>query len=59
MVGPTNEFIKFTTFQFKYADMRTIDHQIQFNIYWVQTFKSLEEVGKYVEGEGLIYEVIK
>lgn len=59
MTGPTNEYIKFTTFQFKYADMRTIDHQIKFNIYWVQTFKSLDEVGKYVESEGLTYEVIK
>ncbi len=57
--APTNEYLEFTLFQFKYADMRTIDHQIQYKLYWVQTFKNLNEVSKYVENEGLTYEVVK
>lgn len=58
-IAPTNESIEFSVFQLKYADMKTIDHQIQYNIYWFQTFKNLDEVGKYIESEGLTYDVIK
>jgi uncharacterized protein YjdB len=47
-LAPTNEAISFTTFQFKYADMRTIDHQITYNLYWVQTFKSLSALQEYL-----------
>lgn len=58
--APTNEWIKFTTFQLKYADIRTIDHQITYNLYWFQTFKSVDDVKKYVtDVDGLTYEVIK
>ena len=58
--APTNEWIKFTTFQLKYADIATIDHQITYNLYWFQTFKSVDDVKKYVtEVDGLTYEVIK
>ena len=58
--APTTEYIKFNTFQFKYADIKTIDHQITYNLYWVQTFKSVDEVKKYVtDVDGLTYEVIK
>ena len=28
--------------------MRTIDHQITYNIYWVQTFKSMDELKSYL-----------
>lgn len=56
---PANAVATFTTFQFKYADIKTIDHQIEYNVYWVQTFKTLEEVATYIQSEGLTYEVVK
>ena len=59
-LAPTNEIIKFNTFQLKYADIKTIDHQITYNLYWFQTFKSVDDVKKYVtDVDGLTYEVIK
>ena len=59
-LAPTNEFIKFTTFQLKYADIKTIDHQITYNLYWFQTFKSIDDVKKYVTNvDGLTFDVIK
>ncbi|MDE6858259.1 MAG: DUF4979 domain-containing protein, partial [Alistipes sp.] len=36
----TDAAVEFRTFQFKYADMRTIDHQITYNVWWVETFAS-------------------
>ena len=53
---PTNETVDFTTLQIKYADMKTVDHQISYNLYWIQTFKSLSDVQKYIKSEGLTYE---
>jgi len=53
---PADHVGKFTTFQFKHADIATIDHQITFNIYWVQSFKSLQEVKDYLTSEGLTWE---
>lgn len=47
---------EFTTLQFKYADIATIDHQIQYNVYWVQTFKTLDDLEAYLDKEGLTYE---
>ena len=47
---------EFTTLQFKYADIATIDHQIQYNVYWVQTFKTLGDLEAYLDKEGLTYE---
>jgi hypothetical protein len=59
-IAPTNESIVFNTFQLKYADIKTIDHQITYNLYWFQTFKTVDDVKKYVtEVDGLTYEVIK
>ena len=59
-IAPTNESISFNTFQLKYADIKTIDHQITYNLYWFQTFKSVDEVKQYVtEVDKLTYEVIK
>lgn len=51
--------VEFRTFQFKYADIKTIDHTLEYNVYWLQTFKTLEEVQEYIAGEDLTYEVIK
>lgn len=45
---PTDQAVQFRTFQLKYADMRTIDHQVTYNIYWVQTFKSMDELKKHL-----------
>lgn len=59
-MAPTNESISFRTFQLKYADIATIDHQITYNLYWFQSFKSVDDVKKYVTNvDGLTYEVIK
>lgn len=56
---PNNAVATFTTLQFKYADIRTITHQLDYDVYWIQTFESLEDVGEYIESEGLTYEVVK
>lgn len=53
---PTTSVASFSTFQFKYADIATIDHQITYNVYWVQTFKTLADLQQYVASEGLTYE---
>jgi len=45
---PADQAVQFRVFQLKYADMRTIDHQITYNIYWVQTFKSMDELKSYL-----------
>ncbi len=58
-LAPANEYISFSIFQLKYADMKTVDHQVTYNLYWFQTFKSLEAVGEYIHNEGLTYDVIK
>ena len=59
-MAPTSESISFRTFQVKYADIATIDHQITYNLYWFQSFKSIDDVKKYVtDVDGLTYEVIK
>ncbi len=55
-VLPTGSVAEFTTLQFKYADIATIDHQIEYNVYWVQTFKTLEDLKAYLDSEGLTYE---
>ena len=56
---PTDTEVGFGTFQFKYADIKTIDHTLEYNVYWVQTFKTMEDVQQYIAGEGLTYEIIK
>ena len=59
-LAPTNESISFNTFQLKYADIKTINHQITYNLYWFQTFKTVDDVKAYITNiDGLSYEVIK
>lgn len=54
---PTTEVTQFNTLQFKYADIATINHQITYNVYWVQTFKTLDDVKKYItDVDGLTFE---
>lgn len=55
---PTTGVAEFTTLQFKYADIATLTSQVTYNVYWVQTFKNIEDLQKYVtETEGLTYEI--
>ena len=58
-VLPTNSLATFTTFQLKYADIKTIDHQITYNAYWIQTFKSISDIEGYITSEGLTYTKIQ
>jgi hypothetical protein len=46
--APADEYIQFSVFQFKYADMKSVDHQITYNLYWVQTFRSMDELESYL-----------
>jgi len=56
----TSSAVEFRTFQFKYADMATIDHQITYNVYWVETFPGYDALkAKMAELEaryGITYE---
>lgn len=55
-LAPTTESISFSTFQFKYADIKTIGKPVTYNVYWLQTFKSVADVEAYVKSEGLTIE---
>lgn len=55
---PKDALAEFTTFQFKYADIVSTD-DLKYNVYWVQTFKGIDDVQNYILSEGLEYEVIK
>ena len=54
-----NNITEFTTFQFKYADMRTLSNQVTYNVYWIQTFKTMDDIKAYLDSENLTYEQIK
>lgn len=50
---PTNgDVIQFTTFQFKYADIKIngsdANKPMTYNLYWIQTFKSIDDVKAYI-----------
>lgn len=55
---PATAVASFTTLQFKYADIVS-STAVSYNVYWVQTFKTLQDVQAYIKSEGLTYEVIK
>lgn len=52
---PTNASVKFSTLQWKYADIKSIGHQVNYSVYWVQTFKTLSDLQAYVSSEGLTW----
>ena len=52
-VLPATTVAEFTTFQIKYADMETADHQIEYNVYWVETFKTIDEINDKLTNEGI------
>lgn len=54
-VLPTTAVVKFTTFQIKYADMRTLDHEIDYNAYGVQSFHNVEEVRQYLTDKNITW----
>lgn len=54
-VLPATTIAEFTTFQIKYADMRPCDHQLQYNVYWVETFKTMEDVEAAISADGLTW----
>lgn len=58
-VLPTTDVASFTTFQFKYADISPLTEQVTYNVFWIQTFKTMNDLKKYIESEGLVYEIIK
>ncbi len=53
---PADHIGKFGTFQFKHADIATIDHQITFDLYWIQSFQSLDALKAYLTAEGLTWD---
>lgn len=56
-IAPTNETISFTVFQLKQADIKTVDHQLKFNLYWFQSFKSMDDLESYIKNvDGLTFE---
>ena len=47
----------FTVFQLKHADIKTVDHQLKFNLYWFQSFKSMDDLESYIKNvDGLTFE---
>lgn len=56
---PTTSVATFTAMQFKYADIATLTTQVTYNVYWIQTFKTIDDLKAYIESEGLTYEIIK
>lgn len=56
-IAPTNETISFTVFQLKHADIKTVAHQLKFNLYWFQSFKSMDDLESYIKNvDGLTFE---
>lgn len=59
----TDAAVEFRTFQFKYADMGTIDRQITYNVWWVETFESEDALKAKMAGlearYGITYEELK
>lgn len=51
--------LKYDYIQFKYANIKPMDSQVKYNVHWVQTFKTIDDVKEYIRGEGLTYEIVK
>lgn len=50
---PATTIAEFTTFQIKYADMRPSESQLNYNVYWVETFKTLDDVKAAIAADGI------
>ena len=55
-VLPVTSVAEFTTFQIKYADMKNSETPIAYNVYWVETFKTIEAIQAAIEADGLTWE---
>lgn len=53
---PNNSIAEFTTLQFKYADISPISHQLTYDVHWIQSFKTLQDIENYITSEGLTFE---
>lgn len=49
---PTTAVATFGTFQFKYADIEKPSTPLTYEIHWIQTFKTIEDVENYIASEG-------
>ncbi len=49
---PTTAVATFGTFQFKYADIKPATTPLDYEVHWVQTFRTLEDVENYIASEG-------
>lgn len=49
---PTTAVATFGTFQFKYADIKPATTPLDYEVHWVQTFRTLEDVENYLASEG-------
>lgn len=57
---PTTSVATFNTLTFKYADIEKLPNGGTYKVYWVQTFKSISDLEKFVKDvDGVTYEVIK
>jgi uncharacterized protein YjdB len=59
-VLPTGAVASFTTFQLKYADVAGLPGPDSYEVYWVQSFKSLDDIVNYITNvDGVTYEQVK
>ena len=59
-LAPTDKSMSMTTFNIKYADIKTVSKQLTYKLYWIQTFKSKDDVKAYIENvDKLTYTVVK
>lgn len=49
---PATAVATFGTFLFKYADIRPATTPLDYEVHWVQTFKTIEDVENYIASEG-------
>lgn len=54
-----NNVTAFNNISIKYADMRPFSAPITYKTYWVQTFKSMDELHAYLEKTGVKYDKVK
>ncbi len=58
--APKDKSMSFKTFTFKYADIATATTQLTYKLYWIQTFKTKDDVKAYITNvDGLTYTVTK
>ena len=56
---PTDQPTTFNALNLKYADIKGPSQQVSYKVYWMQTFKTLDDVETYLTKEGLTWNVVK